>query len=347
MNYLKINIYILLFFNLFCIKILIGNELDVPIIAKWYNGYAAAVGLRFDDGLESHVKFVIPKLNEFDIKATFMVNPGRNSFQSSYKKYKDFWEKKVPAMGHRLGNHTMHHRGAGTIEEADYEIGQVSRIIWKLYPDKSKLTVFASGGGEKWGGKRWSNADPGYRALTKKYNLIDLYDGNHPAIQIDSDTNISKLQTNIDDAISKKESVVFCFHQVGSPRIIDYLQRFLKNIDLTISEKDFTMFIEYLNSKREKIWIVPLIQIYKYAEEYKQSELELEQKLGNKIIYKLNVQTDPELYDQKLSIKFPNSMINSKTRIKQDGTEINIHKTIDSFSIVNVMPKNSILEILN
>jgi hypothetical protein len=207
------------------------------------------------------------------------------------------------------------------------------------------LTVFASGGGEEWGGKRWSYADPKYRELTKKYNLIDLYDGNHPAITINSETSVDELCKTVEKAVSEKECVVFCFHQVGNPRIIDYLKKFLMNIDLTMSEQDFNDFIKYLNSKRNHIWIVPLIQLYKYEEEYKNSKLQLTNKTKKGLVYQLDVKTDPELYDQELSIKLPNENIGPNTHIKQDGENIKINHSEDSFSIINVKPINSIIEI--
>src|ERR1700674_1625644 len=120
-----------------------AHEEDTASIARWYNNRAAAISLRFDDSLESHVKIVIPTLNTYGIKATFMVNPGMDR----YLKYKDFWENTVPRMGHEFGNHTMNHRGAKTLQEAKYEIGEPARLIRRLYPEQSRLMVFASGGG--------------------------------------------------------------------------------------------------------------------------------------------------------------------------------------------------------
>ena len=104
----------------------------IPRLAKWYNDFECAISLRFDDNLTSHIKYVIPVLNEFNFKATFMTNPGRNNLLISYNKHKKFWENEVQLMGHRLGNHTMHHQGAKNMEEAEYEIGEPSKIIWKL-----------------------------------------------------------------------------------------------------------------------------------------------------------------------------------------------------------------------
>lgn len=126
--------------------------MDGPYIAKWFKNQKGAISLRFDDGLDSHINIAIPILNKYGLKGTFMTNPGKDRYKSN----KTFWETEIPRMGHRLGNHTMHHRGAKNLEEAEYEVGEPSKLIWKLYPNESKLLVFASGGGirVKWGGEK-------------------------------------------------------------------------------------------------------------------------------------------------------------------------------------------------
>ena len=111
-----------------------------------------------------------------------MINPGR----APYKKHRKFWEGDVLDMGHDLGNHTWHHKGARTLEEAEREIGAVSELILRLHPHKSKLTAFASGGGERWSGVKWSDAAPGFKEIASGYHLIDLYDGTHPSYRCDS-----------------------------------------------------------------------------------------------------------------------------------------------------------------
>ena len=41
---------------------------QLPEITKWYNNYDCAISLRFDDNLDSHVEFVIPLLNKYDLR---------------------------------------------------------------------------------------------------------------------------------------------------------------------------------------------------------------------------------------------------------------------------------------
>ena len=314
---------------------------QLPEIAKWYNNYDCAVSLRFDDNLESHVEYVIPLLNKYDFKATFMINPGRN-----FEEYKDFWENQLPKMGHRWGNHTWHHTGAENPEEAEFEIGEVSKLIWKLYPNKSKLNVFASGGGEEWGGKRWSEALPVYKEIVKKYYLIDLYDGNHPALGLNSDYTVQEIKDKIDEAISGKKHQAFLFHKIGSKNLIDYARKIITGYNYTFEEDKFLKMIEYLNSKKDKIWVSPLVQILKYESELESSSLDLIKKDPYKILMRLKIKTDPSLYDQDLTLRLP--VPNSKPPVKvlQDKIELNIIQLSENSFISNIKPLDSEIQVL-
>jgi hypothetical protein len=309
---------------------------QLPEIAKWYNNYDCAVSLRFDDNDESHIEYVIPLLNKYGFKATFMINPGRN-----YDEYKDFWENQLPQMGHRWGNHTWHHKGAKNPEEAEYEIGEVSKLIWKLYPNESKLNVFASGGGEEWGGKRWSEALPVYKGIVKKYDLIDLYDGNHPAISLNSDYPLQDIKDKIDEAISEKKHQAFMFHKVGSKNLMDYARKIIKGYNYTFEEDKFLEMVKYIDSRRDKIWVTPLVQILKYQSEFEASNLELIKKSSDKIVLRLKIGTDPNLYDQALTLKLP--FLNNKPPVKifQDGMEIGVIHLSDQEFISSIRPVNS------
>jgi hypothetical protein len=329
-----------------CAQLLLSRTIfaqvdQLPKIAKWYNNYDCAISLRFDDNDESHVKFVIPLLNKYGFKATFMINPGRN-----YEKYMDFWENQVPQMGHRWGNHTWHHKGAKNPEEAEYEIGEVSKLIWKLYPNENKLNVFASGGGEEWGGKRWSEALPIYKEIVKKYHLIDLYDGKHPAISLNSDYPLQGIKDKIDKAISEKNHQAFMFHKVGSKNLMDYARKIIAGYNYTIEEEKFLKMIEYLNNKRDRIWVAPLVQILKYQSEFETSKIEFVKKYPDKIVVRLKIETDPNLYDQDLTLILPTPNNRTPVKIIQNETELKVFQLTHSEYISNIKPINSEVQIL-
>lgn len=314
---------------------------EKPHIAKWYGNKNAAVSLRFDDSGNSHVTYVIPQLNEYGIKATFMINPGLDRYQ----KNKAFWENKVPKMGHELGNHTMHHRGAKTPKEADFEIGEVSRLIWKLYPNRSKLLVFASGGGAKWGGNNWKDASIEYKKLVNRYHLIDLYDGYHPHLSADSRHGIDEIIGSIHKAIQGNNHQAIVFHKVGKPDLIERMKSLYRGYGLIFSRDSFEKLLAFLRESESIVWVAPLGDILKYETERENTRLDPISRDSKQIRLVLTVGTDEEAYDHDLTLVIPNK---EKQKVKSilHGT----HR-VDSYTddqqeiLVNVKPVSGAIEI--
>lgn len=310
-------------------------------IAKWFNIKKSAISLRFDDNLDSHVNFVIPQLNRYNIKATFMINPGRNNFIISYKRHRKFWEKQVPLMGHRLGNHTWNHKGAKNLKEAEYEIGEVSKLIWNLYPNENKLNVFASGGGETWGGRRWHKSSFQYKQLAENFFLIDLYNGEHKRVELNSNFTQGEWNFMIDDTIKKGSHQAFVFHKIGGKSWFDLLKELLTGYNNCFSSNQFLDFLSDLESHKDKIWIAPLIDILKYEREFKSSELQLVSESDFMMKYSINVDTDSSLYDHPLSLAYPVGNYAKQIKAFQDETELEISETIENNWIINIQPKTS------
>ncbi len=316
----------------------------IPEIAKWYNNFDCAVSLRFDDNLDSHVKFVIPLLNQFGLKATFMTNPGRNNHFINYNRHKNFWENEAPLMGHRIGNHTMHHRGAKNVEEAEYEIGEVSKLIWKLYPNESKLNVFASGGGEKWNGKRWRKASDEFKEILPKYHLIDLYSSQNSGIELNSNFNQQKWEKLIEDTVANKRHQQLIFHKIGNQNIIDFLKELLTGFNNCFAEEQLLNLIKYLDSNKSKIWIAPIVQVLKYKTEFESATLNLLDDSKFESSYELKITTDPNLYDQELSLIINTQKNGGLFKIFQNGSEVMVNRKSRNEYIMNVKPENSRIE---
>ena len=302
-------------------------------IAHWFRDYEAAVSLRFDDGFKSQKQLAVPLLDRYDFKATFMVNPGRER----YKKDIAFWEDELPKKGHRLGNHTMHHNGARTIEEAEYEVGEVSRKIWKIYPRYSKLNVFASGGGgQQWGGKRWSAADEGYKRLMDKYHLIDLYDGHHPSYQFQAKSSNSEVFQILEKDLKDKRHQAFHFHEIEENWVKNWIKEIVSGANLNIRTKQLSDLLERLQSLRETVWVATIIDILKYEEERNQARIESIVENGSVQKFRITAKTDPQLYDHLLTLVVPtrqgmvferacqNDKAVSDTRVTSSGVMLNI-----------------------
>jgi len=315
---------------------------DAPRIARWYQNFESAVSLRFDDGLESHINAVIPLLNRYGFKATFMVNPGTNW----YRDHQDFWERQVPAMGHRLGDHTMNHRGARDLEDAEYEIGEAARTIWRVYPKESKLIVFASGGGgKKWGGKEWEQAGPAYRQLVEKYHLIDLYNGKHPSLVVHAKMRTDELCDRLDRSAEAKRYQPFHFHHIGKPSLVDYLKALVRGIDLSVREETFSGFLQCITERKHRLWVAPIIDILKYEGEVRGATVRLLAPTWNGYTLALAVRTDPGLYDHKLTMILPVQEGMTIMRITQDNEEMRPYQRTPGEFLIDVTPRNSTITV--
>jgi peptidoglycan/xylan/chitin deacetylase (PgdA/CDA1 family) len=337
--------------NRFCLLLIImtamlshvsaaASEKDLPRIARWYGGKAAAVSLRFDDNLKSHLYKAIPLMNLFGIRGTFMVSPGRSSF----KKHQEYWLKEVPAMGHELGNHTMHHRGAKSPSEAEKEIGEAARILRKTSGNPERLLVFASGGEKRWGGKRWSDADEAYHKIFESYNMIDLYDGRHPYINVVKGLTPDELINYVDSAAREGRHQAFTFHSVGAPTLRDLVRRLIKGVNLSYPEADFRQFMKMLKDRSNRIWIAPLGDILKYQTQYASARLEGIQYHKDGIGFQLIVDTDPILYDQPLTVVLPMLDVTS-VRILQDEKELEIKYDQEGRVSFDLAPVTSFIQV--
>jgi peptidoglycan/xylan/chitin deacetylase (PgdA/CDA1 family) len=311
-------------------------------IAPWYRNLEAAVSLRFDDAHESHVTTVIPRLNEHGFRATFLVSPGTRQ----YRARQDFWEQKVPGMGHRLGNHTMNHRGARTVEDADYEIGEASRTLWRAQPGESRLLVFASGGGKKlWGGKEWEQADPAYRKLVQKYHLIDLYDGNHPYLSVRSGMEEDDLCGSVDRALVRKDHQSYAFHAIGDVSFREWVRTLISGYGLTIDEETFSGFLGCLDGRRQRLWVAPLGDILKYQEEARDAVTRTTLSDRHTATVELTVQTDPALYDHPLTLILPRRQGLVVRSVRQGREQRAVYHDEAGGALVDVQPKSSMITI--
>lgn len=314
---------------------------EAPRIAKWRRNYEGAVSLRFDDTLESHRSTAIPLLNRHDIKATFMVNPGNGR----YRDHRAFWEQQVPGMGHHLGNHTMNHRGARDLQEAEYEIGEAARTIRSIAPRSSGLLVFASGGGKTWGGRDWIKAEPAYHQLAEKYKLIDLYDGKHPAVGVNAKSRIAELCDGLDRTAGARKHQAFVFHHIGKPSLMDSIKTLVRGNDITTREETFSAFLQCISERKDRLWTAPLLDVLKYEEEARGAALKVLRSDRSVYSLSLSVQTDPALYDQQLTVVLPVRTGKSIRRIMQDSEELHAYQRVKGESLVDVRPKNSTIHV--
>lgn len=103
--------------------------------------------MSFDDSMETHARIAMPSINARGLVGTWFINPGTRRYQNQ----RQVWEIDGPKSGQEYANHTWDHEGARNDQEADFQIGESARYIWKLRGDgASKLLAFSRGGGTTW-----------------------------------------------------------------------------------------------------------------------------------------------------------------------------------------------------
>ncbi len=214
-----------------------------PQVMEFKDGKLGAFSMQFDDSMETQAEFAIPEMNRRGLVGTFFVNPGTGRYQRT----RETWEVVCPKFGHELANHTMRHEGAEDYAEADHEIGECARLIWKLYPNESKLRPFLRGGGTTWGTSREE-----MRELMDKYYLFRAprRTGLSDERGTGQDPSVFARQ-----AVEEREWVLVGFHGVGGQWI-------------SVCEEGFIKLLDYLVANRDRLWTATTGDIYRYREEY-------------------------------------------------------------------------------
>ncbi len=259
-----------------------------PEVTKFKDGKVGAFSLQFDDSMETQAEFAIPEMNRRGLVGTFFVNPDTERCRRN----QETWEAVCPKHGHELANHTMRHEGAKDYAEAEHEIGECSRLIWKLYPDRSKLLPFLRGGGTTWGVSREE-----VRELMDKYFL---FRAPRTAGVSDEDGSGEDPTVFARRAIEEGTWAQVGFHGVGGQWISTCREGFVKLLD-------------YLVENRDKLWIATTGDAYKYQQEYgalSGTSLTDATETGFKVTVecdesKVNTYGRPlaELYDQPLTVR--------------------------------------------
>lgn len=141
--------FLLLFLFSITNKITLAQQ-DTPTFS-WPDGKQIAVSLTFDDARMSQVDVGTALLNQYGVKATFIVVP------SNVEKRLDGWKKAV-ADGHEIGNHTLFHPCSGnfpwskskalenyTIKQMRKELVDGNKQIEKLLGIKPKVFAYPCG----------------------------------------------------------------------------------------------------------------------------------------------------------------------------------------------------------
>lgn len=255
-------------------------------VAHWYDGRRAALSMRFDDSHPTHLTTVVPTLREYGFRGTFMINPGLDEpgsrRRSSFQLHRAEWEAVAKSGDHEFANHSAHHRGATSDDDMEMEIGDAARSIWRMTPDKSKLTALNLGGGTQWATSRT------LRYYLDKYHHFDASGG---SLGMD-DTyghRVTAFREHLERHIERRGWCRAHFHSIGE--------------SLSSSEANFRAALDIAQEHKASLWIAGMADVYKYQTERNASLLSLIESNDRRLRLRLSCQTDPELYDQAVTIE--------------------------------------------
>lgn len=254
-------------------------------ICRWYDGHRAAMSLRFDDSHPTHLSTVIPILNEYGFRGTFMVNPGGHPpdsrRRSAFEDHRAEWEAVARSGKYEFANHTLHHRGAENDEEMEYQIGQAAREIWRLFPERSRLLALNLGGGTSWTTTRT------LRYYLEKYQQF-VSSGSTGMDDVYGD-RVATLRRLLENHIERGLWYRVHYHDVGEGH--------------ATSEANFRAALEIVKEHQADLWIAGMADIHKYETERRSAALRLGDAGTSSVGLRLSCSTEPALYDQPMTIE--------------------------------------------
>ncbi len=268
-------------------------------VANWKDDKVAAFSLNFDDSMPSHVYNAIPALTARGLTGTFFVNPGKSRHQD----HEQFWQNLLNE-GQEMAPHTMNHNGASSYDEAVYEIGESAKYVWDVYGVEhyTELHAYASGGGVTWSGL----TEEQRREIENSFLMINRYhyDTSEPHWHSDrlphskgGNTSASALISFFDNAVSDGKWEAILFHGVGGGWI---------SIDLD----EYITLVDYLETKKNTVWIGPWINVFKYDMERFSAQVQVLQNTNDIIKLRLSsdiaasgfITHDVNLYNEPLTL---------------------------------------------
>jgi hypothetical protein len=274
-------------------------------IPRWYDGRRAALSIRFDDSHPTHVSKAIPILREYGFRGTFMICPGgrepNSRRRSDFEDHRAEWEAVAQRRDQEFANHSAHHRGAVGDEDMAAEIGDAAKVIWDLFPGKSKLLALNLGGGTTWETTRtlryYLDKYHSFDASSGSLGMDDVY-GNRPAA----------FHRQLERHLTEGKWCRIHFHAIGP--------------GLGASEANFRAAMEVAKKYESDLWIAGMADIHKYQTERQATKLAIVTETAHGARLTLSCFTDPALYDQSLTVEvaLPSTWSPSEVTVRKAGT---------------------------
>lgn len=270
-------------------------ELGETKVAQWKDDRRAPLVLMFDDSMPSHVKTVLPELMKRKLVGTFYVNPGSGHFAAN----RAIWEQEFLSNGMVLANHTFTHKGAADAANLEEEVTKCNEVLDAIStaargrPDT--LISFGRPGVPK---GAWNVTDEELAKSLAANRLILRPNVLFAQIHMkDAKAMIARVEKALDTG--KPDAVAF--HGVGGEW-------------LSIDVPAFLALLDFIDTKRDELWVTDPISIHKYEAERNTAEVEVVGAGPTEIRLRLRTKADPKLYDAPLTLitEVPNLWMNAE-----------------------------------
>lgn len=238
----------------------------------WPDNKKMALSLSFDDGRTSQPDVGIPFLNQYGVKATFVVVP------SSAEKRLEGWKMAV-ATGHEIGNHSLTHPCSGnfpwsqeraledfTLEEMKKNLTEANAEIERMLGVKPTVYAYPCGATFVGRGKETKSFVPliadmflAGRLWLSEYTNDPTYCDFAQLMGVEMDRkDFSQILPMIQNAQKEGAWLVLAGHEMGD---VD------RNQTTRLSMlKDL---IEYAQDPKNGIWIAPMGTVAQYVKDHR------------------------------------------------------------------------------
>ncbi|MBW2264418.1 MAG: hypothetical protein JRG91_20830 [Deltaproteobacteria bacterium] len=278
-------------------------------IARWKHDRSAALTINFDDSTPGQATLGVPAMIVRGLTGTWFVNPGT----SSYLAHQDRWETDAPAESQELANHTMDHAGAADYADAEYQIGEASRIIVSAYPpSRSPLMGFNRGGGTT-----WNVTEEQVQSLLEEFHCIERAHstGIYPATP--GETMLTQIGDHLSSGGWADDWGNVHFHGIcdpadavncvcDTPGTSSNCREYGGGVNNgAVSLAQFETFLDGLITDSyfvDDVWIAGFISAHKYQAERNGSQVVMIPDTDERIVLCLSSPLDPALYDESLTL---------------------------------------------
>jgi len=264
-----------------------GTTTPTPYIAPYHHDASAAISYTFDDNLRDQFTVAFPLLQQFHIRATFFVIPGKTAATPAEAEAMKpgswgsiSWPelRELAAAGHEIASHTFTHPGLHKLppDKAEDEIRKSYDLI-KTQMGTPPLTLAYP----------YNAFNPQVREIALKYHLAtrDFCDG------FGSRTTLEKLNAWSDKLVRQRKWGVAMIHA-------------LRDGFDPLNPAIFKAHLQHVTADPELFWIDTFANVSRYVQERDHATLEVKTTAtGAECL--LTSTLDPQKFDIPLTIVIP------------------------------------------